>query len=172
MSQPYLGEIRMFAGNFAPDRWAFCAGQLLPITENEVLFNLIGTIYGGDGQSTFGLPDLQGRIPVHMGTALQSGTTYLLGQNGGVENTILQMNQMPAHTHLVHAQSENGMGGNPKDGVWASSSLEPYASGAPDEMMNALAVSTVGGSQPHDNMMPFVCVSFIISLFGIYPSQS
>jgi microcystin-dependent protein len=172
MSQPYIGEIRMFAGNFAPDGWAFCAGQLLSIAQNDVLFSLIGTIYGGDGQSTFGLPDLQGRIPVHMGTSPQSSSTYVLGQKGGAENVTLQVSEMPAHTHVVHAQSENGMGGNPKDGVWASSSLEPYSSEAPDEMMNALAVSFVGGSQPHDNMMPFVCVSFIISLFGIYPSQN
>jgi microcystin-dependent protein len=162
----------MFAGNFAPDGWAFCAGQLLSIAQNDALFNLIGTTYGGDGQITFGLPDLQGRIPVHMGTLPQNGSAYSLGERSGVEKVTLQVNQMPAHTHVVHAQSESGMGGNPKDGVWASSSLNPYASESPDEKMNALAVSTVGGSQPHDNMMPFVCVSFIIALFGIYPSQN
>jgi microcystin-dependent protein len=161
----------MFAGNFAPAGWAFCAGQLLPISGNDALFTLIGTTYGGDGQSTFALPDLQGRIPIHMGTIPQSGSTYLMGQKGGVEQVTLHANQMPAHTHPVKAQSENGMGGNPKDGVWASSSLNPYASGAPDEMMNALAVSSTGGSQPHDNLMPFVCISFIISLYGVFPSQ-
>lgn len=172
MSQPYIGEIRMFAGNFAPVGWAFCAGQLLPISENEPLYNLIGTTYGGDGENTFGLPDLQGRIPVHTGTAPQSRSTYILGQKAGVEQVTLQVNQIPAHTHPVRAQSENGMGGNPTNGVWASSSLKPYASGPPNETMNNLTVTAVGGSQPHDNMMPFVCVSFIISLYGIYPSQN
>jgi len=164
--QPYLGEIRMFAGNFAPQGWAFCNGQLMAIADNTALYSLLGTTYGGDGQTTFALPDLQGRIPVHL------GNSYNLGQNGGAETVTLTVNQMPSHTHSVNAQSENGMVGNPTNAVWASSSIKPYGTGTPNELMSASAISAVGGSQPHENMMPFACISFIISLEGVYPSQN
>ncbi|MBD0381960.1 phage tail protein [Paenibacillus sedimenti] len=172
MSNPYVGEIRMFAGNFAPQGWAFCHGQLLAIAENDALFSLIGTTYGGNGQTTFALPDLRGRVPVHMGRSPHSGNTYTLGQEGGVETVTLILQQMPAHSHPVRAHSENGMGGNPKDGVWASSSLQPYSTDTPDGAMNAQAITSTGGNQPHDNMMPYVCVSYIISLYGILPSPN
>src|SRR5467141_3155807 len=105
MAQPYVGEIRMFAGNFAPAGWMFCEGQLLPISENETLFNLIGTTYGGDGQETFALPDLQGRIPLHVGTNQSTGTTFVIGEKSGTENVTLTLTQIPSHNHLAQAQS-------------------------------------------------------------------
>lgn len=171
MGQPYVGEIRMFGGNFAPVGWAFCDGQLLPISENDTLFNLIGTTYGGDGQSTFALPDLRGRIPVHQGQ-LAGGTSYMLGEMGGVENVTLTTQQIPSHTHSPNAQTGAGNQSSPQGGVWAFSNLTQFNNIPPNVNMAAQAIQPAGGSQPHENMMPFTAVSFIISLYGLYPTQS
>jgi len=165
MSQPYVGEIRMVGFNFAPAGWALCDGQLLPISGYETLFNLIGTTYGGDGQSTFGLPDLQGRIPFHQGNGM------VLGENGGSETVTLTMNEIPAHSHLLNGQSSAGSQSSPAGGVWAASSLDQFSTGAPTTSMAALLQQS-GGGQPHDNMPPFLVVNFVISLFGIFPSQN
>ncbi len=168
MSQPYVGEIRMFAGNFAPVGWMFCEGQLLPISENETLFNLIGTTYGGDGQSTFALPDLRGRLPVHMGSG------FILAQTGGAETVTLTTNQLPAHTHALVASSNNATAANAGGNVLAQTPTQtPYISGAAaNAALAANAVSSVGGSQPHDNFQPYLCIDFIVSLFGIFPSPT
>ena len=169
MSSPFIGEIRMFGGNFAPQGWAFCNGALLPIAENDALFNLIGTTYGGDGQTTFALPNLQSRIPVHQGT--QAGNSYTLAQTGGVETVTLTTQQLPSHTHMPLGQPGNGSSA-PTGSVWAASaSSNIYTDTAPAVNMNPAAIKNTGGSQPHDNMMPFLCVNFILSLFGIFPSQ-
>ncbi|UFJ39582.1 tail fiber protein [Brevibacillus humidisoli] len=173
MSDAYVGEIRMFAGNFAPLGWAFCDGQLLSISENSTLFSLIGTTYGGDGETTFALPDLRGRIPLHAGTNPTTGTAYPLGQKGGVETVTLTVDQLPAHTHQVAAQSQEVAEKSTVSGaVWAPSSVQQYSTSGPTGTMSASAVATAGGSQPHDNMMPAQCISFIISLWGIYPSPN
>lgn len=171
MSEPYVGEIRMFGGNFAPVGWEFCNGQVLPISENDVLFTLLGTTYGGDGQTTFGLPDLRGRIPVHIGQNPATGTNYALGNVGGVESVTLTTQQLPAHSHQATALSTAANLLTPKDALWAGG-LTIYSTGAPTAPMAGDAISSVGGSQPHDNLMPFLCVNFIIALVGIYPSQS
>lgn len=171
MAQPYIGEIRMFGGNFAIADWAFCNGQLLPISGNETLFQLIGTTYGGDGQTTFGLPDLRGRIPIHMGQGpgLQN---YDIGQNGGVEAVTLTQNQLPTHTHTP-AASNTGGSDTPANNFWANSATgKPYSAAPTTIQMNPGTISPVGGSQPHDNMIPFQCVTYIISLFGIFPSPN
>ena len=169
MSQPFIGEIRMFGGSFAPAGWAFCNGQLLPISENDLLFNLIGTTYGGDGQSTFALPNLQSRIPVHMGTG--SGlSAYTIGEQGGVEQVTLTINQIPIHGHPPLASDGAGGSDSPGNNFWAASSLgKPYAAGPPGVQMNPATITPTGGSQPHDNMLPYLCVSYIISLFGEFP---
>ncbi|SRR5258705_13986813 len=171
MAQPYVGEIRMFGGNFAPAGWMFCNGSLLPISENETLFNLIGTTYGGDGQTTFALPNLQSRVPIHMGQG--SGlSTYQLAETGGVETVTLTTNQIPLHTHLPMA-SNAGSADTPANNYWAASTLgKPYTPAPPAVQMNTGTISPTGGSQPHDNMIPFLCVSYIISLFGIFPSPN
>jgi len=167
MAQPYVGEIRMFAGNFAPAGWLFCDGQLLPISENETLFQLIGTTYGGDGQSTFALPDLRGRVPVHQGNGL------ILAESGGVEEVTLTVNQIPAHSHPQLASAGPGSANNPGGNVTGeSAAVKVYVSEAPTAGLNAAAVATVGGSQPHTNFQPYLCVDFIISLFGIFPSPT
>lgn len=173
MAQPYVGEIRMFAGNFAPAGWMMCEGQLLPISENEVLFQLIGTTYGGDGQSTFALPNLASRVPVHMGTG-PDGTTYQIGEMAGVEQVTLTSQQIPNHTHPLLASTDAGTGPNPAGNVLATTSggISLYYEGQPDTNMNAQAIGQVGGSQPHENTQPFLCINFIISLFGIFPSPT
>jgi microcystin-dependent protein len=175
MAYPYVGEIRMFAGNFAPAGWMFCEGQLLPISENESLFNLIGTAYGGDGQETFALPDMRGRLPIHQGNG------YTLAETGGVEEVTLTSIQIPSHTHYVIARAPTGSAptGNathttPSGNMLAGGTIKAYSSSAPGAMltMNAATVASAGGSQPHENKMPYLCVSYIISLFGIYPSET
>jgi microcystin-dependent protein len=172
MAQPYVGEIRMFAGNFAPAGWMFCSGQLMPISENETLFILIGTTYGGDGQSTFALPNLQSRVPIHQGTA-PGGSTYVLAQSGGVEDVTLTTNQMPAHTHPMVASTGIANSSNPANAILATSSqVSMYFGGNTNANMNATAISSAGGSQPHTNIQPFLCVNFIISLFGLFPNQT
>jgi microcystin-dependent protein len=167
MAQPYVGEIRMFAGNFAPAGWMFCEGQLLPISEYETLFNLIGTTYGGDGQSTFALPDLRGRLPVHM------GNSFTLAETGGAEEITLTVNQIPAHSHPLLCANTVGNDPNPQNNLLAETLLvSMYQSGAPANPMAAGSVTSVGGSQPHTNFQPYLCVDFIISLFGIFPSPT
>jgi microcystin-dependent protein len=169
MSLPFIGEIRMFAGNFAPAGWMFCDGQIMPIAENETLFNLIGTTYGGDGQETFALPDFRGRLPVH------AGNGFILAQKGGVEHVVLTSQQIPAHTHAARCKTgtNTGNAATPGGNVWADQAAAGvYANQPPTNAMSAGAVSPVGGSQPHENMMPFLAIRFIISLFGIFPSQT
>jgi microcystin-dependent protein len=165
MSQAYVGEIRMFAGNFAPAGWMFCQGQLLPISEYETLFNLIGTTYGGDGQSTFALPDLRGRLPVHQ------GSEFVLAQNGGAETVTLTTNQMPAHTHTVSATTNPNTASLP-NGNFLAAGPDIYDLNRPGTNTMAAAIGPAGGSQPHDNFQPYLCVSFILSLFGIFPTQT
>lgn len=173
MSQPFIGEIRMFGGNFAPAGWAFCQGQLMPISENDALFTLIGTTYGGDGQETFGIPNLQGRIPIHAGQGPGLSQNYVLGEAAGVESVTLTTQQIPIHTHPLMGAEQTGTDASPANDILATSSvMQPYAAEAPDATMAANAVSVVGGSQPHTNFQPYLCVSFIISLFGIFPQPS
>jgi microcystin-dependent protein len=167
MAQPYVGEIRMFAGNFAPAGWMFCEGQLLPISEYETLFNLIGTTYGGDGQSTFALPDLRGRIPLHFGNG------FTLAETGGVEEVTLTVSQIPAHSHALVATTNNADSNSPNNTLLAQPSvLEEYYASAPNQALSAQSGGSTGGSQPHTNFQPYLCVDFIISLFGIFPSQT
>jgi microcystin-dependent protein len=170
MGEPYIGEIRMFGGNFAPAGWMFCEGQLLPIAENETLFALIGTTYGGDGQSTFALPDLQGRIPLHQGTG-SSGSTYILGENGGVEAVALTVNQIPIHQHTPLCNNNAGTLTTPTNAFWAGAGagFQMYSQPTSAHTMHPGAIAVAGGNQPHDNFGPYLCVNFIISLFGVFP---
>jgi len=173
MAQPYVGEIRMFAGNFAPNGWMFCEGQTLPISENEVLFQLIGTTYGGDGEETFNLPNLASRVPIHMGTG-PDGTTYQLGEMAGTEQETLTVQQIPNHTHPLTGSSAAGDQVSPIGSVLATTGqgIFLYYEGAVDVNLNPQSITPAGGSQPHENTQPFLCVNFIISLFGIFPSQT
>lgn len=172
MGEPYVGEIRMFAGNFAPSGWAFCEGAPMPISENEVLFQLIGTTYGGDGEETFNLPNLASRVPIHMGTG-PDGNTYQIGEEGGVESVTLSTNQIPIHTHAVLASGNAGSSPQPQNNVTAqNASVTIYRAQDANQNFNASAVTAVGGSQPHDNMQPYLAINFILSLFGVYPSQT
>jgi microcystin-dependent protein len=167
MAQPYVGEIRIFAGNFAPAGWMFCEGQLLPISENEILFQLIGTTYGGDGQSTFALPDLRGRIPVHQGNG------SILAETGGVEEVTLTVQQIPAHGHPFLASSDIANSPNPGANLVArSGQVNIFLNSNPSVAMSSQFLGSVGGSQPHNNFQPYLCVDFIISLFGLFPSQT
>jgi len=167
MAQPYVGEIRMFAGNFAPAGWMFCEGQLLPISEYETLFNLIGTTYGGDGQSTFALPDLRGRIPLHQGNG------FILAETGGAEEITLTVSQIPAHSHPLLGTTTIATDANPQGNVSAQTgTFDGFQSTAGAAAMAAQSISAVGGSQPHTNFQPYLCVDYIISLFGIFPSPT
>lgn len=175
MGQPYVGEIRMFGGNFAPVGWEFCDGALMPISENETLFQLIGTTYGGDGQETFARPNLQSRVPVHFGNG-PDGISYQMAQAAGTEQETLTVNQIPVHNHAVIAST-------------AASTLAPtnalltvptssqqganiYKAANATVPLHPSTVSPVGGSQPHENTQPYLCVSFILSLFGVFPSPT
>ncbi|WP_028103669.1 phage tail protein [Pseudoduganella violaceinigra] len=175
MSQPYVGEIRLFGGNFAPAGWAICNGQLLPISEYETLFNLIGTTYGGDGQSTFALPDLQGRVPVHMGTL--GGRTFSIGEKAGVESVTLTTQQIPNHSHAIWASTERGssafsnLTGFPAATVSAGTAVYGKSNNAVQPMASNV-ISAAGASLPHENMAPYLGVNFIISLYGVFPSQN
>jgi microcystin-dependent protein len=173
MGQPFIGEIRIFAGNFAPAGWMFCDGQLLPISENDSLFNLIGTTYGGDGQSTFALPDLRGRLPSHVGS--RGGTTYQLGERAGVETVTLTVQQIPGHPHPLLATKSTATDTAPTGRVFAASTgatVSPYGTDQPLTPLSPQAIGSTGGSQPHDNLQPYLCVNFIISLFGVFPAQN
>ncbi|NCT82797.1 MAG: phage tail protein [Comamonadaceae bacterium] len=166
MSDPFVGEIRLFAGNFAPVGWALCQGQLLPIAENDVLFTLIGTTYGGDGQSTFALPNLAGRIAMH------AGPGYIQGDQMGTEAVTLTTAQIPQHTHALHASTAAADGTTPGGALLAATSVASYDTAPGTTAMAAGAVGLAGGSQPHDNMAPTLTLNYIISLFGIFPSQN
>lgn len=169
MAQPYVGEVRMFAGNFAPAGWMFCEGQLLSISEYETLFQLIGTTYGGNGQSTFALPDLRGRIPIHQGNG------FILAETGGAEEITLTTSQIPAHNHTILGSNATGSGTSPSGSVLArNASVEGYTNDTSGGLLalNAGVIAPTGGSQPHTNMAPYLCVNFIISLFGIFPSPN
>ena len=178
MAQPYVGEIRMFGGNFAPAGWMFCQGAVLPISENEVLFQLIGTTYGGDGQETFQLPNLASRLPIHQGQGPGISRSYILGEQAGVEQVTLTVNQLPIHTHAAGCGDVAGGGQNtnPANAIWHITDVVQYAnpatSGPATGVMKNTAISAAGGSQPHDNMQPFLCINYIISLFGVYPQPS
>ena len=173
MAEPYVGEIRMFGGNFPPLGWAMCDGQLLSISENDTLFNLIGTTYGGDGQETFNLPNLQGRIPLHAGQGPGVSQNYQLGEMAGNETVTLTTQTIPFHNHALIASTDPANTPNPANNVLSAPiTATPYYIQTPNVAMNASILQPQGGSQPHDNMMPFLCVSFIISLFGIFPTQS
>lgn len=167
MPQPYVGEIRMFAGNFAPAGWAFCDGATLPISENETLFQLIGTTYGGDGQETFNLPNLASRVPIHM------NGTYPIGAMYGVETVTLTQQQIPAHSHGLIATTAVGSETSPAGNVLAQVGAGYlYSATSPGVTLAAASISADGGSQPHENLQPYVCINYIISLFGIFPSQT
>jgi microcystin-dependent protein len=176
MGQPYVGEIRMFAGNFAPNGWMFCEGQTMPISENEVLFQLIGTTYGGDGQETFNLPNLASRIPIHMGTG-PDGTTYQIGEMAGTEQETLSTQQIPSHNHpLIASTAASTL--SPANALLTvptstQQGIQTYNNAVtPATQLIASTVLGAGGSQPHENTQPFLCINFIISLFGVFPSQT
>jgi microcystin-dependent protein len=172
MGEPYVGEIRMFGGNFAPSGWMFCEGQSLPISENEVLFQLIGTTYGGDGEETFNLPNLASRVPIHMGQG-PDGTTYQIGEMAGTEQETLTQQTTPTHTHPFTASGDVGDQASPGGSLIANSNGPiPYIEDTAGSPLNAAAVGIQGGSQPHENTQPFLCINFIISLFGVFPSQT
>lgn len=169
MSEPFIGEIRMFGGNFAPLGWELCDGQLLSIAEFDALFNLIGTTYGGDGQSTFAVPDLRGRLPLHQGNG------FVLAETGGAEEVTLTVNQLPAHNHPLVASTSPASAVAPSNQVLAlaaAATITPYGTDNPSTTLAPQAVTTVGGSQPHTNLQPYLCVNFIISLFGEFPSPT
>ncbi|WP_165185478.1 phage tail protein [Caulobacter soli] len=179
MTQPYIGEIRLFGGNFAPMGWAMCDGQLIAIATNDTLYNLLGTTYGGDGVNTFGVPDLRGRVPSHMGT--KNGMTYAIGQPGGTESVTLTPQQLPQHTHPMFASSATGTLNVPTATSLLSNqgptgtginAYTPYNASNPQVALSAASTTPVGGNQPHDNMQPYLGVNFIIALYGVYPSQN
>jgi microcystin-dependent protein len=167
----YLGEIRLFAGNFDPVGWEFCNGQMLQISEHGNLFDLIGTMYGGDGQDTFALPDLRGRVPLHQGS--NGGNTFQIAEQAGSESVTLTTQQLPVHTHPFVAAAAAGDQTSPLGNVPANSfNVTPYINQAPDGNMSAAAIAPAGGTQPHENRQPFLCINFIISTVGVFPSQT
>jgi len=170
MSEPFVGEIRMFAGNFAPRGWAFCDGQLLAVSQNDALFSLFGTIYGGDGRTTFGLPDLRGRIPVHAGTG-PGLSPRSLGAKQGTENETLTTNQLPAHAHQFQASQGSATTRDPVGNAPASAAADVYVDNFSEFPLSSTEISSIGDSRSHTNLMPYLCVHFIVALFGIYPSR-
>lgn len=171
MSEPFVGEVRMFAGNFAPRGWAFCDGQLLAVSQNDALFSLLGTIYGGDGRTTFGLPDLRGRIPIHAGSG-PGLSPRRLGAKAGAENVTLTVNQLPSHGHDLQAVNSPANNQDPATrGFGSALGVDLYAEDLDPVNMSTQAVSSLGGSRSHSNLMPFLCIHYIIALVGIYPSR-
>ena len=170
MADPFVAEIRMFGFNFAPKGWAFCNGQLLPISQNTALFSLLGTTYGGDGQETFALPNLQSRIPMHAGT--NAGQTFQLGEAAGVESVTLTTQQIPVHTHALLGSTTIANTQTPGGNVASAGSGQIYTSNESLVQMSNQSISPIGGSQPHENLQPYLCISFIISLFGVFPQQT
>ena len=173
MGTPYVGELRMFAGNFPPAGWEFCSGQLIAISENPTLFSLIGTTYGGDGQNTFALPNLMGRIPIHMGQG-PGLSNRIISETGGFEEVTLTISQIPNHSHQMLATGNAASSSNPANNVFAvTSGFDAYFDGQDaNNNLTASVINPTGGSQPHENMQPFLCISFIISMFGLFPSPS
>ena len=172
MSEPFVGQIKMFAGNFAPRGWAFLDGQLLAISQNDALFSLLGTIYGGDGRTTFGLPDLRGRLPLHVGQG-PGLSNRAIGSKGGTEKETITEAQLPSHTHPMHGTTQPGTDANPEGNALASAPVAlPYFVGPQDANMAASQIAATGGGQSHTNLMPFLCINFIIALFGIFPSRN
>ncbi|RIK44075.1 MAG: phage tail protein [Chloroflexi bacterium] len=171
MANPYIGEIRMFAGTFPPEGWMFCEGQLLSIVEYQELFQLIGTTYGGDGQRTFGLPDLRGRLPIHHGPGLGL-PTYVIGEMGGVEEITLTEAQISSHTHGLQASTAAATSASPEGNTWAAGQFNTYVAAPASVGLATAAVSSAGEGQPHTNMQPYLCINFIISLFGVYPAPN
>lgn len=173
MGEPYIGEIRMFAGSFPPAGWAFPNGQLIPISQNDALFVLFGTTYGGDGQETFALPNIQSRFPIHAGQGPGISQNYQLGEMAGVESVTLTTQQIPVHTHAFMASTAIAQNPQPTASVPAQSTVvKVYTGDGVDSQMNPQIFTPTGGSQPHDNMQPYLAVSFIVSLFGRFPSQT
>ncbi len=172
MSEPFVGEIRMFAGNFAPRGWAFCDGQLLAVSQNDALFSLLGTIYGGDGRTTFGLPDMRGRIPIHAGSG-PGLSPRRVGSKAGAETVTVTVNQLPSHGHPMKGSTDIGSLASPNDAtVGRTPNFDLYrASATPSADMSSTAISQVGGSRSHTNLQPYLCIHFIVALFGIYPSR-
>jgi microcystin-dependent protein len=167
-----IGEIRLFAGNFAPAGWAFCEGQLLAIAEHDTLFNLIGTTFGGDGEQSFALPDLRGRVPIHQGQGAGLASR-VLGENGGVEAVTLTTQQLPVHTHPLLASTDPATDSSPAGSVFGGDvAIDLYGFAAGLLPMSNQGLAPVGGSQPHENMQPFLCIHFIIALVGVYPSPT
>ena len=164
MSEPFLSEVKIVSFSFAPKGWALCNGQLMPINQNQALFSLLGTTYGGDGRVNFGLPDLRGRIPIHFGS-------HTLGERAGEENHTLIISEMPAHVHPVSAGDAAPNQGLPTGNMWTSAS-GAYSNASPDSSMNPASIGNTGGSQPHTNLQPFLVLNFIIALQGIFPSQN
>lgn len=171
MSDPFIGEVRLFAGNFAPLGWAFCQGQLMAISQNDALFALIGTTYGGDGQTTFALPNLSGRVPLHQGQGAGL-TSRTIGELGGAEIVTLLTSQIPQHTHAMNASSAAATGTSPSGALLATTSVASYDTAAGSTAMAASAVGNAGGSQPHQNMAPTLALNYIIALEGIFPSRN
>lgn len=175
MGQPFVGEIRIFAGNFPPNGWMFCDGTPLPISENDVLFQLIGTTYGGDGENTFNLPDLRGRLPVHMGTS-SFGQTFNIGEGAGTEEVTLTISQIPVHTHPQLCSSGGGTtSSDPANAVPGPADLSEFNNAVAGNVQMGTPPMTsdaAGGSQPHTNFAPYLCVNFIISLFGLFPTPT
>ncbi|HYN14461.1 MAG TPA: tail fiber protein [Terriglobales bacterium] len=166
MSEPFLGELKIISWNFPPKGWAFCNGQLLPINQNQALFSILGTTYGGDGRQTFGLPNLQGRSPIHVGNG------HILGEIGGEVAHTLNISEMPAHSHFANASSNTSNAAAPGGNFWGNAGLASYNTSAPNTAMSASAIASVGGSQPHQNMQPYLVLNVIIALQGIFPSQN
>lgn len=166
MADPFLGEVKIMAFNFAPRGWALCNGQILPIAQNQALFALLGTTYGGNGQTTFALPDLRSRVPVHFGAGIT------LGERAGETSHTLTLSEMPAHTHTAKATAAAAGTGDPTGAFWANAGRTNFTTEAPNNLMNAATVASVGGSQPHQNMPPFLTLNFCIALQGIFPSRN
>ena len=168
MSTPYIGECRLVGFNFAPVNWSICNGATIAISENETLFALVGTTYGGDGVQTFQIPDLQGRVPVHQ------GPSYVIGQRAGVENVTITTQTMPSHNHITLCGTNAGSSNSPQNNLPATNATTKLyvTTGAPDAPMNGAMIGLAGGSQPHENMQPFLVMNWIISLFGVFPTQS
>ena len=174
MATPFLGQITLFGGNFAPRGFALCSGQFLAIAQNDALFALIGTTYGGDGVTSFALPDMRGRLPVHAGQG-PGLSNYIIGQSGGSETVTLAVTQIPSHTHTTSGSSASGSAADPSNGFWAAeptADVAQFSNAAPGASMSPAAVSNSGGSQPHENLQPFLCVNFVIAIEGIFPSRN
>ena len=171
MSEPFVGEIRMFAGNFAPRGWAYCDGQLLAVSQNDALFSLLGTVYGGNGRTTFGLPDLRGRVPIHAGDG-PGLSPRQLGAKFGTESETITQQTLPSHSHTYRATNDNGLRTDPSGSFPARNVGDVYKAGSAIKVdMSTQSLDKVGGSRSHTNLMPYLCIHFIIALFGIYPSR-